>query len=50
MTSWTILPGLPPYGPLPEQFPDGQHAYREGLVVKFSPDPGGTGSETSTAA
>ena len=33
-----ILPGLPPYGPAAEAFPeDGQQAYREGLVVRFRP-------------
>jgi hypothetical protein len=33
-----ILPGLPPYGPAAEPFPeDGGQAYREGLVVEFRP-------------
>lgn len=40
MASWTVLPGLPSYGPAPDQFPDGRHAYREGLVVKFNLDSG----------
>jgi len=33
-----ILPGLPPYGPAAEPFPeDGRQAYREGLVIRFRP-------------
>lgn len=34
-----ILPGLPPYGPLPELFSEtGSDTNREGFVVKFFPD------------
>jgi hypothetical protein len=35
------LPGLPATGPMPEQFsPGGRGQFREGLVVRFSPDHG----------
>jgi hypothetical protein len=30
-----VLSGLPPYGPLPKQFPSGSGRYREGFVVEF---------------
>ena len=34
--SFTILPGLPPYGPMALPFPQGgTQAFREGLVVQF---------------
>lgn len=33
-----VLDGLPPYGPMPEQFSEtGQGTHREGLVVAFAP-------------
>jgi hypothetical protein len=36
MPTFEILPGLPPYGPMPKSFsPDGRGAHREGLVVRF---------------
>jgi len=34
-----MLPGLPPYGPFPEQFSStGRGQHREGLVVEFLPE------------
>ena len=30
-----VLPGLPPYGPLPKHFPSSSGRYREGLVLEF---------------
>lgn len=39
--TYRILPGLPPYGPMPAQFSaDGTGTHREGLVVEFNPDDG----------
>ena len=36
---YDVLPGLPPYGPLPELFSEtGSDTHREGFVVKFFPD------------
>jgi hypothetical protein len=35
-----VLPGLPPYGPLPKQFQRGNGRYREGFVVEFENDNG----------
>ena len=37
-TRYRILDGLPPYGPMPEQFSDTGHGtHREGFVVEFTP-------------
>jgi hypothetical protein len=36
--TWSILEGLPPYGPLHEQFSvTGRGTHREGFVVEFAP-------------
>jgi len=39
--TFETLPGLPATGPVPEQFsPTGQGYFREGMVVRFTPDSG----------
>ena len=41
MAEFEILPGLPPYGPLPEQFSStGMGMHSEGFVVRFFPPTG----------
>lgn len=38
---YRILPGLPPYGPMPAQFSaDGKGSHQEGFVVEFTPEHG----------